>query len=113
MSTFTKPLSNERFEEILDNRLEKIKTVLGEKAREYVRNGDRLHNFNRAAKIARSERETVLWNGFALKHLVSVLDIIDDIEKGDIPSNELADEKIGDLINYLILLETSIKHRND
>lgn len=97
------------FSALLHRRLELIENVLGEKAKEYVRNGDRLHNFRRAAEISGLTKEEVLWNGFALKHLTSVFDIVDDIKKGKLPSKELADEKIGDLINYLILLEACIE----
>lgn len=98
-------MKNEEFEKLLENRLESIRYVLGVKAKEYVREGNRLHNFDRGSKISGKTREEVLWNGFALKHLVSVFDLIDDVTKGNIPSKELVDEKIGDLINYLILLE--------
>lgn len=98
-------MDNTEFEEFLENRLKSIKHSLGVKAKEYVREGNKLHNFDRGAKISGKTREEVLWNGFALKHLVSVFDLIDDVTKGNIPSKELVDEKIGDLINYLILLE--------
>lgn len=104
-------MTEEKFNEILNNRLEQICTVLGIKAKEYVRNNDRLHNFNKASSITGEIREKVLWNGFALKHLVSVMDMLDDIQKDKIPNTETVDEKIGDLINYLILLECCIKER--
>jgi hypothetical protein len=39
------------------------------------------------------------------------MDILNDIEKGTLPKEEVVDEKIGDLINYLILCEASIKDK--
>jgi hypothetical protein len=40
-----------------------------------------------------------------------LLDILNDIEKGVLPKEKAVDEKIGDLINYLILCEASIKEK--
>lgn len=99
------------FEYVLHNRLKKIEEVLAVKAKEYVRNEDRLHNFNVGAKLSGRIREKVLWDGFALKHYVSILDMLNDIENGKLPDEGIVEEKIGDLINYLVLLEASIKDR--
>lgn len=104
------PMNSEQFDEIVSKRCEKIRHVLSEKAKEYANADDRLHNFNRGAEISGTTREKVLW-GFALKHYISFLDMLDDIEEGDLPTEEYVDEKIGDLINYLILTEASIKDR--
>ena len=96
------------FDKIVDARLEKIKNVLQVKAKEYRRNDNAMHNFDKAAIIGNITREKALW-GFALKHYVSFMDMLDDMEKGELPKESLVDEKIGDLINYLILCEASIK----
>ena len=37
--------------------------------------------------------------------------MLDDIDAGKFPNIEAVDEKIGDLINYLILCEASIKDK--
>ncbi len=106
-------MKTEKFNQVIEHRLSESKRILIEKAKEYAKgDDDRLHNFNRAAAITGQSRERCLF-GFALKHLVSVMDIIDSIEKGDIPKRELTQEKIGDLVNYLLLLEASIEHRRD
>ena len=102
-------MNSEQFDKILHRRLESIENTIGVKAKEYVRNDDRLHNFNVGARLTNKTREEVLWEGYALKHLASVFDIIDDIREGNIPVDEHVNEKIGDLINYLILLEACIK----
>ena len=48
--------------------------------------------------------------GMLAKHLVSILDIVDAIPK-QIPTPALVEEKIGDAVNYLILLEALLKER--
>lgn len=101
-------MNEEEFTSILEETLLSTSEVLGIKAKEYVRNGDRLHNFNRGEAITGMIREKVLWNGFALKHYVSILDILDDVEKGQYPTEALVNEKVGDLINYLILLKACL-----
>lgn len=93
------------FNNVLDNRLFKIQKVLKEKAKEYSSDNDRYHNFNLAARIADVTPERALF-GMMLKHWTSVMDLIDwadDYNK--MLTTELIDEKIGDTINYLILLE--------
>lgn len=45
------------------------------------------------------------------KHEVSIMDIIDDIDRGILPHPKLIDEKIGDSINYLVLLEALLYDR--
>lgn len=103
-------MSNEEFDSVLNNALERTQKVLGVKAKEYVRNGDRLHNFNRGSDITGESREKVL-RGFMLKHLISIFDIIDDLEEGKLPSREVVDEKFGDAVNYFVLLEASFVDR--
>jgi hypothetical protein len=100
----------EHFDQILEDRLRKIRMSLLIKGKEYRRNNDPLHNFNRGSKLSGQSREKVLW-GFALKHHVSFLDMLDDMDAGKFPKMETVDEKIGDLINYLILCEASIKDK--
>lgn len=94
-------MNSEKFEKLLKRRISKIKEVLGEKANEYAADTDMLYNFKRQAEIKREAPEEALCGNFT-KHLVSVLDIVE----GRIPTTrEMIDEKVGDSINYLILLE--------
>jgi len=90
------------FENILEVRIDKIRETLKSKAKEYATE-DRLHNFKIAARICDTTAEQALW-GMASKHLVSIIDMVSD-SKDRIPSHAMVDEKIGDMINYLILLE--------
>lgn len=98
-------MTTEQFNKILEARLEKIQSVLAKKAEEYADGDeDRLHNFNVGSAFQEEPREKILW-GFLLKHIISIKDMIDNLEKGKIPSYSLVDEKIGDFINYGVLLE--------
>ena len=97
------------FQIILKRRLKLTENVLGYKAKEYSNDEDRFHNFNVAARWDAESPERALW-GMLKKHLVSVQDIVNTIESGTGDaiseiSRERIDEKIGDCINYLILLE--------
>jgi hypothetical protein len=103
-------MTEQEFDALVEKRLDLTREVLIIKGREYRRNSDPLHNFNMASKLNNITREKALW-GFATKHLVSFLDMLDDIEKNKLPQKEYVEEKIGDLINYLILCEASIKDR--
>ena len=100
-----------KFNQLVQERLLKIEKVLMDKGEEYSTDDDKLHNFNKGAYMVRKTREEVLF-GFLLKHIVSVTDIIEKIDK-KVPSNQVIDEKIGDCINYFILLEACLKERNE
>jgi len=99
------------FDEIVNSRVLKIKQTLGSKAKEYASKTDRFHNFNIAGRIANTTPEKALY-GMMLKHEVSVFDLIEmaDTEPEKL-TVALIDEKIGDNINYLILLEGLLKKR--
>lgn len=100
------------FDEVVEHRIERIKTILSSKAEEYAKGGDRLHNFNLAAQITGKTREEVLW-GMAMKHLVSIIDIVEGTQYGIYPTKEIAEEKIGDMVSYLILLEASLNNKRN
>lgn len=94
-------MNQKDFTGLLENRITSIKETLELKGKEYAFNSDRLHNFKSAGRIKGEPPEKALW-GMAMKHIVSVEDLIN----GDLENNRHnVDEKIGDLINYLILLE--------
>ena len=48
-----------------------------------------------------------------IKHVVSIKDLVDDLEYGDMAMREEWDEKIGDAINYLFLLNGLVVERLD
>ena len=93
------------FDKVVEERIESIRAVLASKEKEYAKGKDRFHNFNMAARMSSTTPEKAL-KGMMLKHEVSVQDLIDN------PGNattEIINEKIGDNINYLILLEGMLK----
>jgi hypothetical protein len=105
-------MTQEKFDGIVDSTCKSIVNTLSVKGREYTRNNNPLHNFEVGAAMSSQTREKVLY-GFALKHLISLADIRNDIEKGKLPSLETIEEKFGDAINYLILEKASLIDRLD
>lgn len=99
-------MTNVVFEEILNKRLKLIRSVLGTKAGEYSQNGDRLYNFHVIAQSEAIDRKKVLWM-LMQKHIVCVRDMVNGV--CETCSMEYIEEKIGDVINYLILLEAMLK----
>jgi len=97
MSTMNSP----EFERIVAITCDFISNTLNSKAKEYSINDDRLHNFNQMAKVNGLPVEQVIW-GMASKHLSVILDMVRGDQK---PTPFLVDEKIGDMINYLVILK--------
>ena len=107
---------------MLEERIKKTRAVLDSKNKEYASDIDKLHNFRRASGMLQCSPEYALV-GMWTKHIISLLDIVDKINKADIEMGNnfvckpddvtipLVEEKIGDAINYLILLEALIKER--
>ena len=100
-------MTENRFEQIVDETLNQIKETLIQKGREYRRNNDPFHNFNEGSKKSGLIREKVL-DGFLLKHEISIADMTNDLEKGILPKIETVNEKFGDNLIYLILKKASI-----
>lgn len=103
-------MNTAEFDRIVAERMRKIGTVLSAKAKEYAR-GDRLSNFKRAAAMLNCTPESALV-GMMAKHWVSILDMVDDVETGQLNPPAAWDEKIGDAINYLVLMEGLIIERH-
>jgi len=99
----------EKFNEMLEERIKKTRQVLDSKNKEYATNADKLHNFKRVGAMENCTPEKALVGMWA-KHIISILDIVDNISTEKV-TKEMLEEKIGDAINYLILLEALIKER--
>lgn len=89
------------FNKIVESQLDRISKVLVKKAVEYNLDDDRLSVFKHGAGISEETPEQVLY-GFMLKHIISVTDMINS---KDTYTEELWNEKITDICNYLILLQ--------
>lgn len=100
-----------KFESIVSGRIVRIRETLAAKTEEYASADSPFHTFEVGGRIMGVTPERAL-QGMMLKHVVSVFDLIDWTETDDERiTMELIDEKIGDAINYLILLEGLLKQR--
>jgi hypothetical protein len=106
----TKFSRKEFSDKVVSRRLELIQKVLQAKGTEYGADKTAFHNFEEATGISlHSKKTSAAWE-MCVKHLVSIKDIITDYEtKGIVPSEALLEEKLGDAINYFILLEGMFK----
>ena len=90
------------FENTIKNTLEQIKDLLIVKGKEYRRKNNPYHNFEVGAEKTGKTRIEIL-RGFALKHSISIDDMIEDFENGTPPNVEKVNEKYNDLITYLLI----------
>lgn len=102
----------EKFEKVVNETLQQIKSILLEKGKEYRRNNNPFHNFEEGAKRTGLSREKVL-DGMLLKHEISISDITNDIDFGKLPTESTVNEKFNDNIIYLIIKKASILDRID
>ena len=93
-----------RFDEIVTKQLDWCLDILMKKAKEYGA-VDRLHNFKIAAGLQQVPKEQAL-AGMMTKHIVSIYDMT---MSGKEFSYALWNEKIGDSINYLLILRALIE----
>lgn len=98
------------FEKVVANRISKIHELIKTKGVEYATDDDRFHNFKRSAAILGVSPERALI-GMVVKHITSVLDMIDKVDQNYIFNTEMIDQKIGDVIIYFILLEALFLQR--
>lgn len=105
-------MNNSTFNSIVRDRLAACESVLCHKAEEYASDSDRLHNFVVAAAIDSESPVRALW-GMWKKHIVSIRDAVARMEADPtyVPSPEWCAEKLGDNINYTLLLEGLIQDR--
>lgn len=94
-------MHNTQFQEVLETQIQQTVDTLAGKAKEYASDNDRLLNFKRAAHLNHTTQSQAV-TGMMSKHTVSVYDMVDD---GFAYTAAQWDEKIGDHINYLILLK--------
>ena len=98
---------------------QRAEEILIVKAKEYAKEGDRFYNFKRALEITRqleghSTSTVQCALGMAMKHVVScedcILSLVPELKTGRKPEEQqkiiaLLNEKFGDLVNYIVLLE--------
>jgi len=105
-------MNHQEFKEVVLEQHEQSLNVLAAKADEYSKDHDRFWNFNRAAAMLNITPERALV-GMLAKHLVSILDMVDDEALCFGYSTSFIDEKIGDAIAYLLLLKGMMLEKAD
>jgi hypothetical protein len=100
-------MTNEIFNEVTAERVRMCIDVMCKKSDEYATDNDKLHNFKVAASLQGCSDIKAL-GGMMCKHTVSIYDLINDFENGKNIPLDLWNEKIGDSINYLLLLNALV-----
>lgn len=98
-------MTGAQFDKIVEHRIEEIRRVLVSKGQEYANDRDRMLNFKTGAAIQGVTPIECL-RGYMTKHVSSVYNMLQYPDKF---TPEQWEEKIGDTINYLILLEALLK----
>lgn len=104
-------MTTNEFTGVLENRINLMRNLITKKRGEYAKDTDVFHNFQRAANIIGGSREEALI-GMAVKHFVSILDIVDNLGEQYPPNDDVISEKIGDMIAYLVILEAMLYEHN-
>lgn len=92
----------EQFEGYILDTLESLDALIVKKGREYRRDNNPFHNFERGSVLTGRPKEEVL-QGFLLKHLISAEDMRNDAAKGLFPTTEKIHEKYNDILVYFML----------
>ena len=97
-------------QDVVQRRVQLIQDVLQSKNEEYAGQEDVFKAFTEALPLSfHDTKQAVAWE-FMVKHLQSIKMIIEARSKsGKIPDEKALEEKIGDAINYLILIEGMFK----
>ena len=104
-------MNQKAFITLLEKIFDRTRQVLARKRNEYIHNQDVFSSFKKGTQMSfHSMPEKVAWE-YACKHLESIKSMLDNIDKGQEPDAELINEKFGDAINYLILIEGMLKDR--
>ena len=104
-------MTREDFSRRVEKRIDLVRQTLLTKHKEYAKDDNVFRNFDEAAgglSLHGSSAE-VLWS-YMTKHLVSIKDIVADNKPVDAA---VVSEKIGDVINYLILLEAMLNEQGE
>jgi len=91
-----------KFEILVEEILNRVKELLIVKGKEYRRNNNPLHNFEKGSNIS-GEHPAKILDGFLLKHYISYRDLLNDIMDGKPINKDLVKEKFGDIFTYLCL----------
>ena len=102
----TKTMTDKEFKLVFDRAVERARKTLLQKSKEYGQEDDKLESFKIQAGM--SLHETPMGSAYELmvKHIYSIRKIVSNYDKqGKRPTVAELNEKIGDAINYMILIE--------
>ena len=97
-------MTNQKFEDIVNQQFETCRDLLVDKGKEYSLTDDRLAAFKKAAELQGETIKQALC-GMLAKHIVSVYDMC---MSGEAFTIDKWGEKITDSINYLLLLIAAV-----
>ena len=97
-------------QDVVQRRVQLIQEVLEHKTSEYADKEDVFKAFTESLPLSfHDTKQAVAWE-FMVKHLQSIKMIIEAKAKsGKLPNEKVLEEKIGDAVNYLILIEGMFK----
>lgn len=105
-------MTNERLNKVIDEAIREIRSGLTTKGKEYSDDTDRLRNFKDAANFNGTTTLLALW-GFVTKHIIAIKEFINRDSLGEPVTEEQWDEKIYDIIRYMVLLKAILAERKD
>lgn len=100
-----KVMTSEEFSKSVESQIKRIEESLVKKNKEYANTKPPLHNFHESAKASRTTPKIAAFM-FMIKHFTSITDMI---QSGDDYPMEVWKEKLGDMKNYLILIECLVE----
>jgi hypothetical protein len=100
-------MTEKEFDLLIYDTLDQIQKILIVKGKEYRRNNNPFHNFERGSSMTGKTREEII-SFFKLKHDISVQDMINDLKVNKLPTIEVVDEKFNDILIYTLLQKASI-----
>jgi len=102
-------MKTEEFNEIVCDQINRCLETLECKASDYATKEDRLHTFKVAAELQGVTKEKAL-AGMMAKHIVSIFDMCGKSDTHKY-SQDIWNEKIGDAINYLLILRAIVNRK--
>lgn len=92
----------DKFRDISQALIDNCWNTLFNKQQEYATDEDALANFKQPTSIMQTNQAEVCLF-YTMKHIGSMVKIAKDMNKGEMPSKALLEEKVGDYINYGLL----------
>lgn len=102
----------EQFNHEVEKCLDRIRGLLVSKGKEYSNDSDKFHNFKLGGKLS-NQHPSIVLQGFLLKHYISYIDILNNINKSIpvYPEDSLLEEKLTDILCYFLLQLILIKEQ--